>query len=257
MLKGVAVVCSVLSLCACVSFSPGETSVSPSEETNYWLTPPKTNELVVVGVSGRQTKREAEIQNACEDATKKVSMYYGIYAEVENSQYTGAGFFEVAVDTKVTIEYDQQIERYLDKLVFDPERDVYDRGNAVYVRFTYPESFPGDISYHHFDKNHNGSPKWTTSPPNVINGHMASIGFARRQERFQDSIIKSFESAAASFVSSMSTSVSADAVTTFTSSASSTHQHSRGRLTHFLVLETWVDPNTEYVYTLAVARNAN
>jgi hypothetical protein len=238
--------------------SSGSTVSAPSEKTdpNHWITFPKTNELVIVGVSGRQTKPETEIQIAREDAARKVSMYYGVYAEVESSQHTGAGFFDVAVDTTVNIEYDQQIERYLDKLVFDPERDVFTWNNAVYVRFTYPESFPGNISYQ-FDKNPNGSPKWTTSPPNEINGFPAGVGFGRRQERFRDTVIKSYEAAAASFVSIMSSSVSSSETSTFSQGTSSVRQQSSGRLTSFLVLETWIDPVSEAVWTLAVARNGN
>jgi hypothetical protein len=184
-------------------------------------------------------------------------MYYGLYAEVENAQYTGPGFLDVAFDTRINVEYDERIERYIDKLAFDPERDVYDRGNAVYVRFTYPESFSGNISYRRFDENPNGSPKWTTSPPNEISGFPAGIGVARRQQMFRDSIMKSFESAAASLVSNMSASVSTGDISTSTASATSTRQHSSGRLTHFLILETWIDPVSEAVWTLAVARSAN
>jgi hypothetical protein len=265
MMKGAAVLCSVLSLCTCVSSGPRETgSVEPAGSTatsekpdaNHWITPPTPNELVIVGVSGRQTRREAEIQNAREDAARKISMYYGVYAEVENSQYTGAGFLEVSVDTTVKIEYDQQTERYLDKLVFDPKRDVFTRNNAVYIRFTYPASFPGDISYQS-EKNPNGSPKWTTSPPHEINGIPAGVGFARKQERFRDAVMKSYEAAAASFVSNISSSVTSGEVATSNQGASFVRQQSRGRLTSFLVLETWIDPASEAVWTLAVARNAN
>jgi hypothetical protein len=260
MLKRVAVVCSVLCLCACVS-GPGETGASsaPFKKTdpNHWITPPTPNELVIVGVSGRMSKRDTEIQNAREDAARKISMYYGVYAEVENSQHTGAGFFEVSVDTTVNIEYDQQIEQYLDKLVFDPKRDVFSRNNAVYVRFTYPASFPGDINYQS-DKNPNGSPKWTTSPPHEINGFPASVGFVRRQERLRDAVIKSYEAAAASFVSNVSSSITSSDISTFSQGNTSfVRQQSKGKLTSFLVLETWIDPVSEAVWTLAVARSAD
>jgi hypothetical protein len=225
-------------------------------DPNHWITPPNSSELVIVGVSGRMTKRDTEIQNASEDAARKVSMYYGVYAEVESSQYTGAGFFEVAVDTTVKIEYGQQIERYLDRLVFDPKRDVFTRNNAVYIRFTYPASFPGDIDYQ-FDKNPNGSPKWTTSPPHEINGFPTGVGVARRQERLRDTVMKSYEAAAASFVSNISSSITSSETATSNQGASFVRQQSKGKLTSFLVLETWIDPVSEAVWTLAVARSAD
>jgi hypothetical protein len=264
-LRGAAVI-SALCLCACVSGpwstaagsggSSGSEAASEKTDANHWLTPPAPNGLVIVGVSGRMTKRDTEIQNAREDAARKVSMYYGVYAEVENSQYTGAGFFEIAVDTTVKLEYDQQIEQYLDKLVFDPKRDVFTRNNAVYIRFTYPEPFPGDISYLS-DKNPNGNPKWTTNPPHEINGFPAGVGVARRQERLRDTVMKSYEAAAASFVSNISSSVTSGEVATSNQGASFVREQSRGRLTSFLVLETWIDPASEAVWTLAVARSAN
>jgi hypothetical protein len=253
MLKGVAVVCSVLCLCTCKSFGP---ATSGKTDANHWITSPTSNELVIVGVSGRQTKKEAEIQLAREDAARKVSMYFGVSAEVESSQYTGVGFFEVAVDTTVTVEYDQQIERYLDKLVFDPERDVFTMNNAVYVRFTYPASFPGNISYQ-FDRNPNGSPRWTTSPPHEISGFPVGIGFVRRQERLRDAVMKSYEAAVASIVSNMSSSMTSGETVTSNQSTSFVLQQSKGKLTSFLVLETWIDPVSEAVWTLAVARNAD
>ena len=258
MLKGITVVCVVLSLCACVSIGSWKTdSASPEKaDLNYWVTPPTQNELVFIGVSSRQIKPDAEVASAREDAAKKVSMYHGIRADVEAVQNVGTGYLDYFANSKIAVEYDQQIEQYLDKLTFDPDRDVFTRNNVVFIRFTYPAAFPGNISYH-FDKNPNGSPKWTSSPPSEIGGFMAGVGFARRQQRIRDTIVKSYESAVASLVTRISSSITASDTSTFTQGTSFFHQQSEGRLANFLVIETWIDPSTEAVWTLAVARNAD
>ena len=262
MLKRIAPVFAVLILCSCISIGnsgSGEAASVSSEEINvdmdYWITPPKSNELVVIGVSGLQTKREAEITNAREDAARKVSMYYGVQADTASVQSIGSNFLAVFADSEITVEYDRQTDQYIDQLNFDPDRDVFIRKNAVFIRFTYPAAFPGNINYT-FGKNSNGSPKWTTSPPHEIGGFMAGVGFSRRQERIRDTLIKSSESAVASIISRLSSSVDAGEVSTFTQGASYVRHQSSGRLTNFTVLEIWIDPATENVWTLAVAQSA-
>jgi hypothetical protein len=127
----------------------------------------------------------------------------------------------------------------------------------VYIRFTYPASFPGNIRYR-FDKNPNGSPGWITSPPHEINGFPAGVGFARRQERLRDAVMKSYEAAAAFMVSNISSSLTSGETSTFSQGNTSfVRQQSKGKLTSFLVLETWIDPASEAVWTLVVAQSAN
>ena len=255
MVKGVTVACAVLCLCACASTGSGSVK-SASQDLNYWLTPPGRNELVVMGVSARQTKQEAEIASAREDAARKISMYYGVRASVENTQNMG-GFLDYFANSDITVEYNQQTKQYLENLAFDPDRDVFTRKNAVFIRFTYPAAFPGTVNYAS-QKNPNGSPRWTTSQPHEIGGFIAGVGFARRQQRIRDTMTRSCESAVAALVSRVSSSLTADEIFTFSHVGGSyVHQESTGNLSYFLILETWIDPKTEDVWTLAIARNAN
>ena len=263
MSKWALVLCCVVYVNACAGFGAREPvrrnehvyASGENVDLNHWVTLPGRNELAFLGVSGRQSRPGAEIDIAREHAAMKVAMFHGLQVEVFHTQSIGAGFFDYYLNTSINVEFDRNLDTYLDKLSFDPEKDIFKRNNAVFVRFTYPGSFPGDINYIS-DKNANGSPRWTTSPPQ-IDGFIAGVGFVRRQERIRDALIRSAEAAAASIVSNLSSSIHAGETATITQTASFVQQHSRGSLTGFFILETWIDPDTEAVWTLAIARSAN
>ena len=258
MLKGGAVVCIILNLCACAGTGAGGIGLSRSSGTvdlNYWLTPPRQTELVVMGISPPQSKRELEITAARQDAARKISMYHSVQANIENIQNVG-GFLDYFAASDASVEYSQEIDQYLEGLSFDPERDVFTRNNAVFIRFTYPVAFPGTVQYTS-GKNSNGSPEWTTNRPQEISGFMAGVGFARKHTRTAETVFKSTESAVVALVSRISSSVNAGETATDTRGGSYVHQQSVGNLSCFLVLETWIDPKTEDVWTLAIAQDAN
>ena len=261
MLKSIIILCTVLVFCTCagtdnsnkVSSSP---AASASKGNKYWTSLPESGELVFIGVSGSQIKQETEIAMACEDAARKVSMYHGLLASYVSVQSIGSGFMDYYVDSDIWLDYDRDIEKYLDKLVFDPERDVVKIDGTVFVRFTYPASFPGKITYP-FARNPNGSPEWMNRPPREIDGFMAGVGFARKQSRQRDTITKSSESAAAALVSQINSSMSSKEVSAVNEKTTVIQQQSIGKLSNFLVLEIWIDPESDAVWTLAIAKSAN
>jgi hypothetical protein len=116
-------------------------------------------------------------------------------------------------------------------------------------------SFPGNISYK-FAHNQNGSPVWTTNPPKEINGFIAGVGYSGRQFYIKDTFEKSCSAAAADIVSMLSTVITTSGVSADGYSSSLIRQESKGYLSHFLVLETWIDPKTQAVWTLAIAQGA-
>jgi len=126
----------------------------------------------------------------------------------------------------------------------------------VFIRFSYPVSFPGNISYV-FARNKNGSPEWTTRPPKEINGFIAGVGYSGRQLYIRNTFEKSCNAAAADIISIVSTVMTTSVVSAEGYNSSLIHQQSAGHLSHFLVLETWIDPNTLAVWTLAIARKAD
>jgi hypothetical protein len=210
--------------------------------------------LVIIGVTGRQLKQETEIAIAYEDAARKAALYHGMQVSVEIIQNIGAGFLDYFVNSEFNLEYDKKKKKDIDKLTFDPKRDVISRDNGVFVYFTYPVAFPGKILYT-IEKNPNGSPGWTTRPPHDINGFIAGVGFARKQQKLKDTFTKSYEAAIASLVSRSSASVTTSETSFEHGSTTFIQQRSKGNLTHFVVLETWMDPENESVWTLAIAQN--
>lgn len=227
------------------------------QNLNRWTTMPEQGGLVVIGVSGRMSRLEASIENARADAARRVAMHSGIQAEIEHTLGEGAGFFDHFRGSAINIDFDRQAAKYRDALIFDPDRDVFIRDNAVIVRFTFPGVSPGAINFDS-GQNPDGSPRWTRQTPREIAGFYAGVGFAGRRQRLADTMERSAEAAVVSIVSGIASSITASA-----GEQSSAHnrvsfiqQRSAGRLSQFTILETWIDPVSGAVWTLAIARRA-
>jgi hypothetical protein len=180
-------------------------------------------------------------------------MFHGVHVSSESVQDMGGGFFDFYSDIDTVIRYDERLEMYMERLTFNPDRDVVVNDNGVFVRFTYPAAFPGRISYS-FARNSRGRPDWVNNSPSQIGGFMVGVGFSPRLFRLQDTYTKSYESAAAVIVSQLSTNLTASGVSVESYSSSVISQRSEGRLSNFLILEIWMDPQTQAVWTLAVAQ---
>jgi hypothetical protein len=76
---------------------------------------------------------------------------------------------------------------------------------------------------------------------------------AGRQDRFGDTVRKSYEAAAASIVTNYSSYMESTETTFGSATEVYISQVSEGLLKNFLVLEVWIDPKTRAVYTLAIA----
>jgi hypothetical protein len=258
---GIKIVCVAFIVSGCVtsnSTGKGSSSVNTPEKartqnTSHWITQPGQGGLTIIGVSGRQFKQETEIEIAREDAAKKAAMYHGIYATYESIQNVGGGFLDYYIESSSTVEYDQEIEKYQDKLSFNPERDIFDDEGVLFVRFTYPVAFPEKITYFS-GKNPDGKPEWTTRPPKTIGGFNVGVGFSGRQLRLSDTIIKSYEAAVIALVSRSSTAITTGAILAGNYSATAIHRQSAGNLKNFAVIEMWIDPASKAVWTLAVAQ---
>ena len=244
------VICVAMVICACAS---SNSQGSKGNLTyNYWVTLPKSGELVVLGVSGKLHSRNAEIKAATEDAARKISMYHSVWASVEHEQKIGAGYLDYYLNSKTQLEYDKQLDKYIEKLKFDPARDIKrNKDGGVFIQFTYPLNFPGSISYKS-GKNPDGSPEWTTKRPQ-IDGFITGVGASGRLEELGNTFRKSYENAVSSIVSNYSSKM--EISNTEKGSAIETYiiQESEGLLSNFLVLEVWLDPKTRAVYTLAIA----
>ena len=246
---------AALAFCTCAG--SGKAAASSGDNlpmgNNSFITLPGTSGLTILGVSARLSSRDAEIKAASEDAARKVSMYNRVWASIVSVQNIGSGYLDYYVNSETNIEYDENLERYLETITFDTDRDVTRNSDgSVFVKFAYPATFPGSVSYS-FARNQDGSPEWKTQPPREISGFVAGVGYSSRLERFGDTFRKSYESAAAAIVSGASNSV----VARDTQGDSSIRSRSSGYLYNFTVLETWIDPKSRAVWTLAIARLVN
>ena len=220
---------------------------------NFLITAPRPSALTIIGVSGPLQKREDEIAAAREDAARKAAMYHGIRASYEITHTTGSGIFGYKSESTLNLEYDDELEQYRERLSFDPDRDVATNNRTVFIRFTYPAAFPGSIGYG-FARNDDGRPSWTVNPPVQINGFAAGAGFASRQWRRQDTFVKSYEAAIAEIVSRLSANVSTrDTSDGNWNNTSTITIQGIVNLSNFLVLEIWIDPKTQVVWTLVIA----
>ena len=257
MVKIITVVCALLLFCTCASPPRNNTaSVASVAGDRFLITPPWPGSLVIVGVSGRQFRRQTEIDNALEDAARKAAMYHGVKVIAESVQSIGSGIFDYYTNSSIKIEYNEELEFYMDKLAFNPDRDVARGSNGVFVRFTYPAVFPGRIGYS-FWKTPDGRPSWINNPPREINGFIAGVGFSAKQFKYQDGFTKSRDSAVAAIVSQLSTTITTYTFSDVGQNTTVIKQRSEGFLAHFVILEIWIDPKNQDVWTLAIAQVAD
>lgn len=251
----------MLVLCACSS-SPAKTaSTAPGKAVphlNHWVTLPEPGHLTIIGISARQSTRESEIAIAQEDAAKKISMFHGVTVAAEAVHSIGAGFLDYYVDSNADLDYDRDLEKYIEKLSYDPERDIMSNDGVIYVRFTYPAVFPGAINYSPGKKRPDGSPEWTTRPPSNMGDFFVGVGHSGKRQRLRDGILNSYEYAAAAVAAQISTSVESSHVIDSATYRNDTliTRKSAGELRYFTVIEIWINPDNGEVWTLAVAKNA-
>jgi len=227
-------------------------SMQEQYASGYWISRSSNNRLTVIGVSNPMLRRDSEITAAKEDAARKVAMFYGIYASVETTSSTGSGFFDYTHDSSVELIYDTDYERYTERLTFDPQDDVLITNEAVFVRFQYDAMV---INIDYTVRFTGGCPDWIRNRNGLeLDGYVTTVGFARNQRRLKDTIFKSAENAVIRMIEDLSTTINTrETSVTGQGSSSIIQARSEGRLNNFRVIDFWIEPETRFVYTLAIA----
>jgi hypothetical protein len=230
-----------------------QTSMKEQYETGLWIVKPSGNKLTVIGVSNPMLKRQDEIAAAKEDAACKTAMYFFIQGKTETTNNIGSGFFDYQHDSNVEIIYDTEFEKYKKQLTYNPDEDVLVTREGVFVRFQYAAAVT-EINYRSTFAD--GKPDWLrNSERPEFEGYLTAVGFSRNQIRLKDSIKKSTEDAVVRMIESLSTTVNTKEISVLGKGSSSfTHAVSEGTLYCFQVIEFWIEPETRYVYTLAIAK---
>ena len=231
-------------------------SIKDQSKSGYWITRSPDNALVIIGVSNRMRRQDSEIAAAKEDAAQKVSMFYGVGGTIESYYSVGANALEYIADSQMDLVYDTDVEKYIDQLKFDPERDVVIIDEAVFVRFTYAAT-PAPVNFV-ASLNADGRPDWTYSRDlPQFDGYITAVGMARNQIRLKETIRKSSDAAIAWMIAHISTQITSnDKTGSGMGSSNQTHSVSTGRVNEFQIIEFWIDPKSGYVYTLAIAKQS-
>jgi hypothetical protein len=220
----------------------------------YFLTVPENGALVVIGVAGRGPNQTEERDAALDNAAHKVALYQGITGKEIREHRTDGSFSGFSITVETDIVYDTDYGKYREALRYDEAKDVLRTVEAVFVRCTYPVQVVNSIPY----TPANGKPAWIHTPPQEIFGLLAGVGFAGRQRYLTQTITKSYENAISALLSLVSTTMAVHEIgDTRHGAVSEMVEVSEGVLNGFLVLETWIDPQTKSVWTLAVAKEAN
>lgn len=232
-------------------------SLKDSYERGHLITRPENGSLVVIGVANPQSSKEKALALALEDAARKVALFYGIKGRIAVIVESGSGFFDFYSGSESEYDYDTDLQKYQDMLIFDPGRDLLIVDGAVVVRARYQPSAPLKIEYSY--RSNNGRPEWLARPPEEISGYLVGVGFARPQKRKKDTMEKSYRNAVDQIIVRLSSTLGSSS-DLHESSANGTRvsgsnvQISEAELREFFILETWIDPKTNEIWTLTVAK---
>ncbi|AEF83420.1 hypothetical protein [Leadbettera azotonutricia] len=255
----------------CKTSAPGVENFSSRQalQREHFYTPPQKGKLVFLGVAGIRSKLEDSIQLALEDAARKVAIFERVEGEFATFTRMGGRFLDYRSETNSSLIYDTGFRRYIERLEFDREKDVFTSENAVFVRVVSPGN-PGEAlrmnpeqDYHPSYSGSAARPSWIDDPPQTISGYAVGIGYAGRRNAHRDTVISSYENAIFSIVRDTA-SVSWGRTIGYRGGglldyAAITRSgiNARAVLNGFYVLDIWTDPSNKAVWTLAVAAYAS
>ncbi|MDR0487222.1 MAG: hypothetical protein LBG91_03135, partial [Treponema sp.] len=187
-----------------VKVQPAEVPMLEQYEAGHWFSGPYDDSLIIIGVSGRLTKPEDEIETARQDAARKASMYQGINGSFEVMNRTGNRFFfDYAANSSLDLQDDTNYEQYLDLLSFNPNSDVIRVPGAVFVRLKYNAPDIANIEYS--PQINSGRPAWVNNRDMpVFPDYTTVVGFAGKRSRLKDTVNASCDSAVAALIESAS-----------------------------------------------------
>jgi hypothetical protein len=218
----------------------------------------KSQNLYFLGVSPRLSNRNAAIETALKDAARRFSLFNSVNGNITMLEHIGGEVMNYKLDKEYTLQYDTELEKYIEQLEYDPLVDIFENNNAVFVlTHVATEVFMPQYKGHSVGKEH---PKWISSPPSEIDGYIASVGYSSRLSSHSDTIIKSYENAVLGIIENLVTQVNReyyDSLNSYSAfgfdMASSSVFNSSCTLKNFYIIESWTDSANLSVWTLAIA----
>ncbi|MDR2210118.1 MAG: hypothetical protein LBO65_01425 [Spirochaetaceae bacterium] len=257
----------ILFLCAvvfssCAGFAeknPASTASGSADKPELWIdrghlvSGPGRGTLVVIGVSGRMRNAESEIDSALDDAARQIALYRGLKGKVVTVIRTGSGYhdFYLAAESELKPLDEGAYAAYRKALRFDREKDLVRTDQAVFLRCVY--DVPGLLPVKHNRITGGREPAWIHGGIVEIPGYISAVGFAKNQRYLNETIVRSRESAAAALLARDSVYIET-IIQDQLNMETIDRETIEGELFHFMVLETWIEPETGSVWTLAAAK---
>ena len=251
----------VVFLSSCLSYAPQNVAGTNPEITlrEQWeagrlISNSQDGALVVIGVASRHVVREDEITAAKNHAARKVAMFYGIRGSVESTMRAGMDVFGFYFNTQTSIRNIVDYEQFIERLQFDPDRDVLTIDGGTLVRFRY-EAMVTRVNFIGTMDN-DSRPNWLDDRylPE-LDGYIVAVGVSQNQLWLRDTVMLSAQAAALKLIENMSTRLrTTDVYVPGIGFISETLTISEGGLDNFRVLEFWINPRNRHVYTLGIAR---
>jgi hypothetical protein len=233
---------------------PVEVSAPSLEElydSGYWATRPSAGGITIIGIAGRRANREEAIQEALADAARKAALYHGVRGESSLILSQGAGNLDYYSGFEYHLELLTAAEQYVTALIFDKNRDVFEKHGTVFVQVQYPGVFNIPIYETTME---DGIPSWVKQYTADIPGFLTGIGQARNKGTRQKTYQASYESAIVSLLPVLSSTIASDITDVQGDKRNQNISTSSGVLEKVIILETWLDKKTNSVWTLLVAR---
>lgn len=223
-------------------------------------TPPGESELertagmpVFIGVSnGHYLSKNRALALALQDAARRVSFFHSVEAVISSSEIYNPQFRISRMNNERKLIYDTEYEKYSRLLEFDPKRDVYEEHSTLFIRAAYTGAIEGAIGHHY--RAAPGKPVWIENPPVENDKLFYAVGFAGSRRSYKDTMIASYEDAVYAFVKSGSYKTYASQQVDGNTMLDASFVLVSGVVKGFHVLETWRDPESGSVWTLAAAR---
>jgi hypothetical protein len=219
---------------------------------------------VFIGAAALRSNRDESVNLALQDIARNIAIFTAVEGEFFSYNKTGSSFFDYAMDTRTSLLFNEDYLGFTESLEYDPDVDVMQIDNAIFVRARFNGPDTVRIRYRLPPVEAGTSrPGWIDSPPAEISGHRVGIGYAGRRANRRDTVNASFEAALFSIIRGVASQVSTEAVNYQGAGsfdyrvAHDTTVSARGKLQGFYALDTWIDPSNGGVWTLAIARTGD
>ena len=226
---------------------------------------PSEGGLVFIGAAGKRSDPKETLQYALEDAAQRVAVFYSVSGEYAVENNIGSGAFDYSYNTSTKLFTNkEQSKQYIDALQYNSGTDSIEIENTFFIRTIYYSSLPSPVNYKTTYGGADKKPAWIDNPPNEIEGYETGVGFSGRHSSITDTFTNSWCNAVFSIIRKInSSSRSSDMLYHSTGSlfgyktSNDNIVYSYGTLNYFYALDTWIDPKTKSIWTLAIAKKSD